>query len=136
VVPVTADLIMIGKVLGIPGVVVLCWYMLESRKSDREKAKEAAQAERDRANDKRNAALERMRIDAENRRTEAMTEGFKQLGQMLGEHTKSESDAHSEQNERLASIEGILQIKRRQTPGGGVTIVREQTRARTNGGDR
>jgi hypothetical protein len=80
--------------------------------------------------------LERMRIDAENKRTEAMTEGFKSLGQMLNEHTKSESDAHGDQNERLASIEGVLQIKRRQTPGGGVTIVREATRARTNGGDR
>jgi hypothetical protein len=65
-----------------------------------------------------------------------MTEGFKSLGQMLNEHTKSESDAHGDQNERLASIEGVLQIKRRQTPGGGVTIVREATRARTNGGDR
>jgi hypothetical protein len=130
------DLIAIGKVLGIPGVVILCFYLLEVRKSDREKAKDAANAERERANDKRNAALERMRIDAENRRTEAMTKGFESLGQMLGDHTKSESDAHSEQNERLASIEGVLQIKRRQTPGGGVTIVRETTRARTNGGDR
>ena len=117
----TSDLIMIGKVLGIPGVVILCWYLLEVRKSEREKVKEQAEAERQRANDKRSAALERMKIDAENRRTAAMEAGFKSLG-----------DQHSEQNERLASIEGVLQIKRRQTPGGGI-VVREFNRAKTNG---
>jgi multidrug efflux pump subunit AcrA (membrane-fusion protein) len=132
----TADLIMIGKVLGIPGVVVLCWYLLESRKSDREKAKEAAQAERDRANDKRNAALERMRIDAENKRTAAMEEGFMSLGRLMAAHTQTEAEDHSEQNERLAGIESVLEIKRRRnTPATGTTI-REINRARTNGGDR
>lgn len=122
---------MIGKVLGIPGVVVLCWYLLESRKSDREKAKEAAQVERDRANDKRNAALERMKIESENRRTAAMEEGFKSLGRLFAEHSQTEADDHSEQNERLASIEGVLEIKRRRnTPATGI---REISRARTNG---
>lgn len=129
------DLIAIGKVLGIPGVVIMCFYLLEVRKSDREKAKDAANAERERANDKRHAALERMRIDAENRRTDAMTQGFKSLGDMFGEHSQSEADAHGEQNERLASIEGILEIKRRRTPGGGIAI-REFNRAKSNGGDR
>lgn len=130
----TADLISIGKLLGIPGVVILCWYLLEVRKAEREKAKEAAEAERQRANDKRNAALERMRIDAENKRTEAMTRGFESLGQMMANHTRDESEAHGEQNERLAHIEGVLEIKRRQTPGVGVPI-RETYRAKT-GGDR
>lgn len=129
-----ADVIAIGKVLGIPGVVILCWYLLESRKSDREKAKEAGELERQRANDKRAAALERMKIDAENRRTAAMEAGFKSLGDLLGEHTEAETKAHGDQNERLASIEGVLQIKRRQTPGGGI-VAREYSRAKT-GADR
>lgn len=128
------SIIAIGKVLGIPGVVILCWYLLEVRKSDRSKAEEASKAEQQRANDKRAAALERMRIDAENRRTEAMTKGFESLGQLIAEHSRADLESHAEQTERIARIEGALEIRRRVTPAGGVAV-REINRART-GGDR
>jgi hypothetical protein len=123
----------IGRVLGIPGVVILCWYLLEVRKGERQKATDAAEAERQRGNDKRNAALERMRIEAENRRTEAMSKGFEKLGELITDHSRADLDSHAEQNERISRIEGVLEIKRR-TPVGGVPI-REINRART-GGDR
>lgn len=119
-----ADLVAAGKYLGIPGLCVLCFYLLESRKSDREKVKEAGELDRQRANDKRNAALERMKIDAENRRTAALEVGFRSIGDQLGEH-----------GERLAGIEGTLQIQRRkQTPAAGVRVT-EFNRAKT-GADR
>jgi hypothetical protein len=116
-----ADLVTAGKVLGLPGVVILCWFLLARREADRQRTKDAQEAERTRANDKRNAALERMKIDAENRRTAALEVGFRSLGDQMNSH-----------GERLAGIEGVLQIKRRQTPGMGVPV-REVTRARTNG---
>jgi hypothetical protein len=120
------DLITIGKVLGIPGVVILCWYLLEVRKGEREKATQAAEAERQRANDKRNAVLERMRIDAENRRTAALEVGFRSIGVQLGEH-----------GERLAGIESTLQInKRRNTPATGTSVIEVGPRFKSNGGDR
>lgn len=116
-------LITAGKVLGLPGVVILCWYLLARREADRQRTKDAQEAERQRANDKRSAALERMKIDAENRRTAALEIGFRSIGEQLNSH-----------GERLAGIEGTLQIQRRkQTPATGVVQVREYNRAKSSG---
>lgn len=127
-----ADLITAGKVLGLPGVVILCWYLLARREADRQRTKDAQEAERQRANDKRSAALERMRIDAENRRTEAMQKGFEGLAVKID----GARDDINSQNERLAGIEGVLEIRRRQTPGRGTPIVREQGPRFKTGADR
>lgn len=116
------SIIAIGKVLGIPGVVILCWYLLEVRKGEREKA-----------SDKQNAENEKERIAVENKRTEAMQEGFRSLAQLINDHAARDLESHGEQTERIARIEGALEI-RRQTPVRGVPM-REINRAKT-GGDR
>ena len=67
------SIITIGKVLGIPGVVILCWYLLEVRKGDREKA-----------NDARKAEIDKERIEAENKRTEAMQEASDRVDDRTG----------------------------------------------------
>lgn len=102
-------LITAGKVLGLPGVCVLVWYLLERQRGKRE--------EKD----------NEQRIDAENRRTTALETGFRSLAELVADHRNADQEAHSKQDERMAAIETTLHL-RIKTPARGVTteIVRNR----------
>jgi hypothetical protein len=79
--------------------------------------------------------------EAEKQKNEAIAEGFRTLtssvlvvAERVADHHTADLESHTEQTERIARIEGQLQITRR-TPATG-TPIRESVRARTNGGDR
>lgn len=111
-----------GKVLGLPGAMILIWYLLEKSRGDRlakiEQQKIAAESK-----------TEEQRIAAENRKTDAMEEGFRSLANMFATHAQADTKAHAAMTERLAAVETTLGI--RKTPPGG-TPVREIVR-RTDG---
>jgi hypothetical protein len=81
--------------------------------------------------------------ESEKQKNDAIAEGFRSLttavvavSASVADHHAADIESHGEQNERLASIEGVLEIKRRRsTPAGGTTIERGP-RFKTNGGDR
>lgn len=102
--------------LGVCGAMLLVWFRLEARRM------ELAAKDDERRN------------DTENRKTEAMEEGFRSLASMVGDHAQSDTQAHAAMTERLAAIESNLGI--RKTPPQGVPAIREINRARTQGGDR
>lgn len=105
------DFITVGKVLGLPGAMILVWYLLE------------------RARGERGAKVEEQKIAAENKKTEAMEEGFRSLANMIADHSQADTSAHASMTERLAAIESTLSI--RKTPSQGVPV-REAVR-RTDG---
>jgi hypothetical protein len=111
-----ADAVTFGKVLGLPGAMILVWYMLEKARGER------------------NAKIEEQKIAADNKRTDAMSKGFESLAELVRDHATADQEAHSKQVDRLAAIESTLGI--RKTPPQGVATVREINRARTGGGDR
>lgn len=108
-----ADFVTLGKTLGIPGVMILVWYLLEKQRGDRqataEQQKIAAEAE-----------TQKQRTAAENRRTDAMEEGFRALASMVADHAQADTDSHAKQGERLAAIEATLAM--RKTPPQGTPI--------------
>jgi ribosomal protein L9 len=122
-----ADLAEVGKVLGIPGVMIGVWFLLERQRGERaakvEEQKIAAEAK-----------AEERRIDAENRRTEAMEEGFRALANMVANHAQADTKAHGVMGERLAAIETRVGITRN-TPAQGVPV-REINRGRSQDGNR
>jgi predicted polyphosphate/ATP-dependent NAD kinase len=109
------DIITVGKVLGLPGAMILVWYLLEKARGERA------------------AKVEEQKIAAENKKTEAMEEGFRSLASMIADHAQADTEAHGKMAEHLAAIESTLSI--RKTPPQGVQV-REVNRARTHGGDR
>lgn len=117
-----ADLAEVGKVLGIPGVMIGVWFLLERQRGERaakvEEQKIAAEAK-----------TEERRVDAENRRTEAMEEGFRALANMVANHAQADTRAHGQMTERMAAIETHIGLIRK-TPAQG-TPIREINRART-----
>lgn len=110
-----ADLTTIGKVLGLPGAMILVWYLLEKQRTDR------------------NAKLELAKVAAENQKTQAMETGFRSIAAKIDEHSLADLESHGEQNERIARIESALNITKRQTPPRGI---REVRRAQTQDGER
>lgn len=120
----TADLVQLGKTLGIPGVMILVWYLLEKQRGDRAAVADAQRvAAEAKANEQRTAA--------ENKKTEAMEEGFRSLASMIADHAQSDTESHANMGERLAAIETTLGT-RVKTPPGGVPM-REINRARRDG---
>ena len=104
-----ADFVTLGKTLGLPGVFVLVWYLLEKARGERQ------------------AKVDEAKVAADNRKTEAMEEGFRSLASMIGDHAQADQEAHAKQVDRLAAIETHLSI--RKTPARGVTteIVRSRS---------
>lgn len=109
-----ADLATIGKTLGIPGVMILVWYLLEKQRGERA------------------AKFDEQRIASENKKTEAMEEGFRSLASMVADHAQADTEAHGAMTERLAAIETTLGTRVKTPPGG----VREVNRPRTQDGGR
>jgi hypothetical protein len=116
------DIVEVGKVLGIPGVMIGVWFLLERQRGER-----ASQIEEQKI--KSEAVTEGRRVDAENRRTEAMEEGFRALANMVANHAQADTKAHGHMTERLAAVETHLGLIRK-TPAQGVPV-REINRART-----
>lgn len=120
------DIITVGKVLGLPGAMILVWYLLEKARGERqakvEEQKIAAEAKAAEA-----------RTAAENRKTDAMEAGFQAIANMVADHAQADTHAHGQVTERLAAIESALNI--RKTPAQGVPV-REVNRARTQDGGR
>lgn len=97
--------------LGICGAMLLVWWRIETQRGERQSKSDDA------------------RIATENRRTEAMEEGFRSLASMIAEHAQTDTDSHSKQTERLAAIETTLSL-RIKTPARGVAT---ETVRRTDG---
>lgn len=95
--------------LGICGAMLLVWMRIESQRL-------AQQSKSDDA-----------RIAVDNKRVEAMEEGFRSLASMIADHAQSDTESHAKQTERLASIETTLGL-RVKTPARGVAteIVRRR----------
>lgn len=109
------DMITVGKVLGLPGAMILVWYLLEKARGER------------------GAKVEELKVAAENKKTDAMEEGFRSLANMIADHSQADTASHAGMTERLAAIETSLGI--RKTPPQGVQV-REFNRQRTSDGER
>lgn len=107
-----ADFVTLGKTLGLPGVFVLVWYLLEKARGERQ------------------AKVEEQKVAADNKKTEAMEEGFRALANMIADHAQADHAAHASQVDRLGAIEATLGI--RKTPAQGIQV-REVVRARSQG---
>jgi hypothetical protein len=88
--------------LGICGAMLLVWFRIETQRGERQSKTEDA------------------RISTENKRIEAMEEGFRSLASMIADHAQSDTESHAKQTERLASIETTLGL-RVKTPARGVS---------------
>jgi hypothetical protein len=97
--------------LGICGAMLLVWFRIESARGERQSKTEDA------------------RIATENKRIEAMEEGFRSLASMIADHAQADTESHGKQTERLAAIESTLSL-RVKTPPRGVTteVVRRSQR--------
>jgi hypothetical protein len=89
--------------LGICGAMLLVWFRIETQRGERQSKSDDA------------------RIATENRRTEAMEEGFRSMASMIADHAQADTDSHSKQTERLAAIETTLSL-RIKTPAKGVPM--------------
>jgi hypothetical protein len=96
--------------LGICGAMLLVWFRIEGRRMEI-----AAKADE-------------RRTDTENKKVEAMEEGFRSLANMIADHAQADTRAHGVMAERLAAVESTLGM--RKTPSQGVPV-REVMRART-----
>lgn len=110
-----SDLATLGKTLGIPGVMILVWFLLEKGRGERAHK------------------LDEQRIAADNKKTGAMEEGFRSLANMVADHAQTDTESHGAMTERLAAIETQLGI--RKTPARGIPI-QEIQRTRARDGDR
>ena len=90
--------------LGVCGAMLLVWWKLESKRIDR------------------NATIEDKRI-------EALAQGFRSIAELVTDHASADQDAHARQTDRLAAIESTLHL-RIKTPARGVTT---ETVRRTDG---
>lgn len=100
-----------AKTLGLPGLVVLVWYLLEVRRS---KAFEI---------------MEARRSDVEEKKAVAMGEGFRSLSGQISTHQAVDLESHAAMTIALGRIEKGLDIaqervERHETPAQGVRIVR------------
>jgi len=91
--------------LGVCGAMLLVWFRIESKRIDR------------------NATIE-------DKKTEAMAQGFRSLAELVTDHATADQRAHAAQVERLAAIETTLAI-RVKTPPAGVPL--RETVRRTDG---
>lgn len=89
--------------LGVCGAMLLVWWRIETQRGERQSKSEDA------------------RIAAENKRIEAMEEGFRSLASMIADHAQADTDSHAKQTERLAAIETTLSL-RVKTPAKGVPL--------------
>ena len=94
--------------LGICGAMLLVWFRIETKRIDR------------------NATIE-------DKKTEALAQGFRSIAELVTDHARADQDAHSKQVDRLAAIESALGI--RKTPPQG-TPMREFNRPRSRDGER
>jgi hypothetical protein len=92
-------IIEIGKVLGLPGLVMMVWYLLE-----RDRQKNAAKAESE--------------------RTAAMTIGFQSLSGKLDSHAQDDADRHGETREAIVDLRARFDVLHDLTPVGHEVVRR------------
>lgn len=95
----------IGKVLGLPGLVMMVWYLLE-----RDRQKNSAKAESE--------------------RTAAMTVGFTSLSGKLDSHAQDDADRHGETREAIVDLRARFDVMHDLTPV--ESAPRQHVRAKTN----
>lgn len=81
--------------LGMCGAMLFVWWRIESRRIDRTAV-------------------------TEDKKTEAMAEGFRSLSSSVNAHHTADLQSHAEMGEAIARIEGKLDITRRNTPPRGI----------------
>jgi hypothetical protein len=91
--------------LGICGAMLLVWFRIEGKRIER------------------NASTE-------DRKTEAMAQGFATLASRVESHHTADLQSHQELGEAVARIEGKLDITRRATPPQGVREIVRRTDGR------
>ena len=84
--------------LGICGAMLLVWFRIEGKRIER------------------NATTE-------DKKTEAMSQGFATLASRVEAHHTADLQSHQEMSTSIARIEGKLDITRRNTPPRGVTEI-------------
>ena len=68
---------------GLPGLLILVWYLIERIRLNRHYA-------------------------SEDKKTDALTAGFTSLGSKLDTHARADIESHGEMTDRLSRIEGVL----------------------------
>lgn len=91
--------------LGVCGAMLLVWWKLESKRIDR------------------NATTE-------DKRTEALAQGFRSIAELVTDHARADQDAHARQTDRLAAIEQTLGLRVKTPPRGVVAEVVRRTDGR------
>lgn len=91
--------------LGVCGAMLLVWFRIESKRIER------------------NAVTE-------DKKTEAMSQGFATLAGRVEAHHTADLQSHAEMGEAIARIEGKLDITRRNTPPRGIHEVVRRTDGR------
>jgi hypothetical protein len=87
----------VAKSLGIPGIMLCFWYLLELRKDRRaEKAEDAKNK------------LEARRLELEEARIQAMTAGFQLLAAKIDEHQRDEFEHHATTREAIVGLHTSL----------------------------
>lgn len=111
------EFVSVAKVVGVPGLVVLVWYLLELR---RLKAADAIDARRSKV---------------EEQKVLAMGEGFRALSQQISAHQTADLESHADMAERLARIDKGLDVAQaqaqaraeRQQPNPSLRVLRPTT---------
>ena len=103
-----------AKTLGLPGLVVLVWYLLEVRRA---KAFEI---------------IEARRSDVEEKKAVAMGEGFRSLSGQISTHQAVDLESHAAMTIALGRIEKGLDLaqdraERSETPARGVRLIHDTT---------
>ena len=105
-----------AKSLGVPGLLIGVWYLLELAKNKRqEKA------------DERHAAIEQAKVAA-------MAQGFTILLEKIDEHMRTDLQSHTVMVAEVTELRGMVvgaEIERERTPPAGIRMPREQVRAKT-----
>ncbi len=105
---------------GLPGVLVLVWYLLQVAKGKRDEKEADIKAK-----------LEEKRLAVEEAKVAAMTVGFQSLGSKLDHHTTVDLAHHAKVAESIAKldgkIDGVLDQADRFTPVQSVPLSRKES---------
>jgi hypothetical protein len=85
-----SDLAEFGKVFGLPGLVIVAWFLLQ------------------RDTNRRNEKLEEQKIGVEREKANAMTVGFQSLSGQISTHQSADLASHREMAEGLAELHGKI----------------------------
>lgn len=103
-----SDVAEFGKVFGLPGLFLLCWFLLERDKN------------------KRNERIEGEKVAVEREKAVAMTAGFTSLSGKIDAHQIADINSHKELATEVASLHSRIDTIADLTPVRGIQRIEPQ----------